>query len=265
MATLSKEDVRSSERNMKQSQGGEAATSFSQWNLQYQLVVADRNLAICELEQEKNRSAQKDQEIMDLKMQVEMLKAGGVCSSCQDTAEAKELYEFQILELEFLLEEQKKELSESRADLEIGDKTRGHISLEEAEAMAYRITELEALLEKQRNENDVLTARLQLMLSDDTVEQENSFLHECFLARCASLTDDEEERQTAYIEQDGPFLPECFLAHTASHSNDEEGDKLDMNVTQINNVSPREKSRRFVKLFRSMLCCYSRSVEEERT
>eukprot|EP00058_Branchiostoma_floridae_P018301 XP_002603790.1 hypothetical protein BRAFLDRAFT_124669 [Branchiostoma floridae] len=213
MTTVSKE-VRSVERYMKNRQAEAAEddlvrTSFH--NAELQMLLTDEKLqaddakvqherelsqahedlemAIYDLQEEKNRSAQKHILIDDLKAQVAILKTGG--SSFSSRYEA-----------------------------------RAHISPEEAEAMAFRIAELEVLLEEQRNENTKLTAQLQQSGEESlpayTEQQDHSFLPECFLTRSA-LPIDEEERLPADLEhKEDSFLPECFLARCPSPMNDKE-------------------------------------------
>ncbi|XP_078588739.1 uncharacterized protein LOC144869371 isoform X2 [Branchiostoma floridae x Branchiostoma japonicum] len=157
---------------------------------------ADLEMAICDLREEKNRSAQKHLEIDCLKAQVSVLKSGGARFSSRHEA-------------------------------------RAYISLEEAEGMAYRIAELEVLLEEQRNENTKLTAHLQQSeeerLPAYTEQQDYSFLPECFLARSASPIVEEEKLPADMECKEDSFLPECFLAHCPSPMNDkEEGLPADM-------------------------------------
>ncbi|XP_035674012.1 uncharacterized protein LOC118414227 isoform X3 [Branchiostoma floridae] len=150
---------------------------------------ADLEMAICDLQEEKNRSAQKHILIDDLKAQVAILKTGGSRFSSRYEA-------------------------------------RAHISPEEAEAMAYRIAELEVVLEEQRNEHTKLTAQLQQSkeksLPAYTEQQDHSFLPECFLARSASPIDEEEMLPADKEHKEDSFLPECFLAHCPSSIDEEE-------------------------------------------
>ncbi|XP_078588747.1 uncharacterized protein LOC144869372 isoform X5 [Branchiostoma floridae x Branchiostoma japonicum] len=156
----------------------------------------DLEMAICDLQEERKRSAQKHILIDDLKARVTVLKTGGSCFSSRYEA-------------------------------------RAHVSLEEAEAMAYRIAELEVLLEEQRNENTKLIAQLQQSevesLPDNTEQQDYSFLPECFLAHSASPIDEEEMLPPDMECKEDSFLPECFLARCPSPMNDkEEGLPADM-------------------------------------
>ncbi|XP_078588599.1 uncharacterized protein LOC144869312 isoform X2 [Branchiostoma floridae x Branchiostoma japonicum] len=142
------------------------------------------------MQEEKNRSAQKNLNIDELKAQVSVLKSGGSRFSSRHEA-------------------------------------RAHISPEEAEAMAYRIAELEALLEEQRDENTKLTAQFKQFeeerLHDNTEQQDHLFPPECFLAHSALPIEDEGEMLLAEMKQkEDSFLPECFLAHCASPIDDEE-------------------------------------------
>ncbi|XP_078588596.1 uncharacterized protein LOC144869311 [Branchiostoma floridae x Branchiostoma japonicum] len=156
---------------------------------------ADLEMAICDLQEEKNRSAQKHILIDDLKAQVAILKTGGSRFSSRYEA-------------------------------------RAHISPEEAEAMAYRIAELEVVLEEQRNENTKLTAQLQQSKEESlpayTEQQDHSFLPECFLARSASPIDEEEMLPADMEHKEDSFLPECFLAHCPSPIDEEEMLPADM-------------------------------------
>ncbi|XP_035664191.1 uncharacterized protein LOC118407778 isoform X5 [Branchiostoma floridae] len=150
---------------------------------------ADLEMAICDLQEEKNRSAQKHLEIDCLKAQVSVLKSGGARFSSRHEA-------------------------------------RAHISLEEAEGMAYRIAELEVLLEEQRNENIKLTAQLQQSKEERlpavTEQQDPSFLPECFLTHCPSPIDEEEMLPADMERKEDSFLPECFLAHCPSPMDDKD-------------------------------------------
>ncbi|KAI8491417.1 hypothetical protein Bbelb_310500 [Branchiostoma belcheri] len=144
---------------------------------------ADLEMAIYELQQEKNRCAQKNLQIEDLKAQVAVLKTGGACFGSREEA-------------------------------------RCHISALEAEELAFRIAELEVLLEEQRNEANMLRAHLQTVqqtqVSEEEYEQQGNFLPEYLLTSCPSPSKEEE---TVDIEkQKESLLQEYLLASCPSPS-----------------------------------------------
>ncbi|XP_078657825.1 uncharacterized protein LOC144903494 isoform X5 [Branchiostoma floridae x Branchiostoma belcheri] len=150
---------------------------------------ADLEMAIYELQQEKNRCAQKNLQIEDLKAQVAVLKTGGACFGSREEA-------------------------------------RCHISALEAEELAFRIAELEVLLEEQRNEKNMLRDLLknvpqtQMSEEEDDIEQQHNFLPEYLLTSCPSPSKGGER---ADIEQQGDsFLPEYLLTSCPSPSKGEE-------------------------------------------
>ncbi|KAI8490165.1 hypothetical protein Bbelb_322350 [Branchiostoma belcheri] len=158
-------------------------------NAELEMLLADEKLAIYELQQEKNRCAQKNLQIEDLKAQVAVLKTGGACFGSREEA-------------------------------------RCHISALEAEELAFRIAELEVLLEEQRNETNMLRDLLknvpQTQMSEEEsadIEQQRNFLQEYLLTSCPSPSKEEEP---ADIEQQGDFLtPEYLLASCPSPSKEE--------------------------------------------
>ncbi|XP_078657395.1 uncharacterized protein LOC144903275 isoform X2 [Branchiostoma floridae x Branchiostoma belcheri] len=150
---------------------------------------ADLEMAIYELQQEKNRCAQKNLQIEDLKAQVAVLKTGGACFGSREEA-------------------------------------RCYISALEAEELAFRIAELEVLLEEQRNETNMLRDLLknvpqtQITEEEDDIEQQHNFLPEYLLASCPSPN---KEEQTAVVEQQSDsFLPEYLLASCPSPNKEEQ-------------------------------------------
>ncbi|XP_078681366.1 uncharacterized protein LOC144916197 isoform X1 [Branchiostoma floridae x Branchiostoma belcheri] len=148
---------------------------------------ADLEMAIYELQQEKNRCAQKNLQIEDLKAQVAVLKTGGACFGSREEA-------------------------------------RCHISALEAEELAFRIAELEVLLEEQRNEANMLRAQLQTVqqtqVSEEEYEQQGNFLPEYLLTSCPSPSKEEE---TFDIEkQKESLLPEYLLASCPSVTREKE-------------------------------------------
>ncbi|CAH1263698.1 Hypp2748 [Branchiostoma lanceolatum] len=197
---------------------------FTDYKLQADDAKVQHGRAILELHQEKKRCAQKNLQVDDLRAQVAVLKAGGVCFGSRD-------------------------------------ESRSHISTVEAEELAFRIAELEALLEEQRNENTLLKAQLQqtpmseeeASLTTDTKLQGDSFLPEYLLSCCLSPweeeeeeTDEEEEEEEERDEEEeeeeesltddtkqqgDSFLPEHLLSHCPSPGKEEEAGEEEESLT----------------------------------
>ncbi|XP_035678049.1 uncharacterized protein LOC118416879 isoform X4 [Branchiostoma floridae] len=221
----------------KQSQGGEAATSFSHLTrdtFQETLHTLHKECAeLLELtkQQAADTKVQHERQLLEARSD---LKAA-IVELQQEKQRSVILLTFRIITIESA--QKSLELDNLKARVTVLKAGGASFSSREDERHHKSVLQadrLQILLEEQRKENTILKTQLlqtlnqlyerEESLTTYTKHQEDSFLPEQFLECSASPLDDEEGMLPDNMEhQEDSFLPEQFLVRSGSPLDDEEG------------------------------------------